>query len=322
MAVGEGAAGHQRGDHGDARQLGQLHQLFGRLTADDAAAHVQHRLAGRRDELGGLAHLPAVRLGVRLVAGQVDLRRPTEGALALQHVLRDVDQHRSWSSAPRDVERLGHDLSDVVTVANEEVVLGDRHRDAGDVGFLEGVGADQGATDLPGDRDDGDRVHLRVGQRRDEVGGAGPRGGHHHADLAGGVGVAAGRVAGALLVADQHVTQLLRVEQRVVDRQHGSAGDAEDDVDVELLERPDYRLRARHLLRGNLFRLRGGRVRGAGAGGRAVGAVRRLRWSRGGCAHDVLLVSLRCSVVSIYGVLGQQKTPVSVSCTRVARRCS
>ena len=40
----------------------------------------------------------------------------------------------------------------------------------------------------------------------------------------------------ALLVTDQDVAQLLRVEKRVVDRQHGTAGDAEDDVDVEFLE--------------------------------------------------------------------------------------
>ena len=59
----------------------------------------------------------------------------------------------------------------------------------------------------------------------------------------------------ALLVADQNVTELLRVEKRVVDRQHGTAGDAEDDVDVELLQRPDDRLRSGELLRGNLLGL-------------------------------------------------------------------
>ena len=209
---------------------------------------------------------------------------------------------------------------DVVTVADQEVVLGDRHRDAGDVGFLEGVGADQGTTDLPGDRDDGDRVHLGVGQRGDQVGGAWTRGGHHHTDLAGGVRVTAGRMTGALLVADQHVTQLLRVEQRVVDGQHRSTWNAEDDVDVELLQRPNYRLRARQSVAGQrVFGCEVGVFAGPVLAGVPFGAVRRLRWSRGGCAHDVLLVSLRCSVVSIYGVLGQQKTPVSSAAARGLR---
>ena len=75
-----------------------------------------------------------------------------------------------------------------------------------------------------------------------------------HADLAGGVRVAAGRVAGALLVANQHVAQLLRVEQRVVDRQHGTAGNPEDDLDVEFFQRPDHRLCTGELLRRNMFR--------------------------------------------------------------------
>ncbi len=149
------------------------------------------------------------------------------------------------------MEGLGHHLGDVVTVAHQEVVLGDRHGHAGDIGFLEGVGADQGATHLPGDGHHRDGVHLGVGQRGDQVGRAGTRGRHHHADLAGGVGIAAGRVAGALLVPNQHVAQLLRVEQRVVDRQHGAAGDPEDDVDAELFQRPDDRLGAGELLRCN-----------------------------------------------------------------------
>ena len=148
----------------------------------------------------------------------------------------------------------------------------------------------------------------------------GTRGGHHDADLAGGVGVAAGGVARALLVADQDVAQLLGVEQRVVDRQHRAAGDAEDDLDAELLQRAHHRLRAGELVGGDALgrrRARLGRVRvcaaasaplaGAAADGSGARVV--------GCAH----CCPRCPrVVS----LGQEKTPVSVGgCTRVARWC-
>ena len=60
----------------------------------------------------------------------------------------------STSTAPgpsggRDVEGLGHDPGNLVAGADQEVVLGDRHRDAGDVGLLEGIRPDQRATDLP-----------------------------------------------------------------------------------------------------------------------------------------------------------------------------
>ena len=111
------------------------------------------------------------------------------------------------------------------------------------------------AADLPGDRHHRDRVHVRVGERRHQVGGAGARRRHAHTDLAGGVSVSTGRMSRALLVADEDVTELLRVEKRVVDRQHGTAGNAEDDVDVELLQRPDDRLGSGELLRGNLLGL-------------------------------------------------------------------
>ena len=123
------------------------------------------------------------------------------------------------------------------------------------IGFLESVRADQPATDLPGYCDHRDRVHLGVGERGDQIGGAGSRRRHAHTDLAGGVSVSTGRMSRALLVADEDVTELLRVEKRVVDRQYGTAGDAEDDVDVELLQRPDDRLRSGELLRGNLLGL-------------------------------------------------------------------
>ena len=303
VAVREGAARHQCGDHRDAGQLGQFPQLFGGLAADDPAADVEHGFVRGGDQLGGLVDLTVVRFGVRLVARQIHARRPAERARGLQHVFRDVDEHRARPSAGGDVEGLGHHPRDVVAVADQEVVLGDRHGDAGDVGLLEGVRADQRAADLPGHGDHRDRIHLRVGQRCHQVGGPGTRGGHHDADLPGGVRVAAGCVAGTLLVANQDVPQLLRVEQRVVDGEHGAAGDTEDDLDVELLQRPDYRLCAGELLRRNMFRS-GSRRLGGGLrriGGDACHILRRRRRRRclrlgmrpGGCAHGVLFVVVR-----------------------------
>ncbi|GAA3693441.1 hypothetical protein GCM10022238_07450 [Gordonia hankookensis] len=45
-----------------------------------------------------------------------------------------------------------------------------------------------------------------------------------------------------LLVPDQDVTNLLRIQQRIVDRQDRAAGNAEDHLDAEFLERPDHGL--------------------------------------------------------------------------------
>ena len=101
------------------------------------------------------------------------------------------------------------------------------------------------ARHLAGDGDHRHGVHVGVGDRRHEVGRAGAAGRHADADLAGRLRVALGRVAAALLVADEDVAQLRRVEQRVVRREDRAAGDAEDDLGADALERADERLRLR-----------------------------------------------------------------------------
>ena len=118
---------------------------------------------------------------------------------------------------------------------DQEVVLGDRQGDAGGVALLERVGADGGRGHLAGDDDHRDRVHVGVAQRRDDVGGGRAAGHHGDAGLAGGVGVALGHVAGALLVAHEDVADR-RVDDRVVHREDGPAGQAEDDLDPFHLE--------------------------------------------------------------------------------------
>ncbi|SKX94348.1 Uncharacterised protein [Mycobacteroides abscessus subsp. abscessus] len=236
VRIREGTASHQRGDNGDAGQLGKLEQLGRRVGLDHTATDVEHGVLRGVDQSSCLTNLLAVRLGDRTVAGQIDLRRPREGGLRLQDVLGDVDENRSGTATLGDVERLGHDPGDVDGIAHQEVVLGDRHRDAGDVGLLERVGTDQCPADLAGDRHDGHRVHLRVGQRRDEIGRTGTRRRHHDTGAAGDLCVAGGSVTSALLVTNENVAHLLRVQEGVVDRQNSAARNTENHLDAELFE--------------------------------------------------------------------------------------
>ena len=172
--------------------------------------------------------------------------------IAWQRGLRDVDEDRPGAPGGGDVERLRHGARDVGGIRDEEVVLGDRHRDAADVGLLEGVGADHRRAHLPGDRDHRHRVHVRVRDRRHEVGRAGARGGHADAHLAGGGGVPLGGVAGALLVADEDVPDR-GVHEGVVRREDGAARDAEDVLGPCRLQRLDQALRPRDLGAGALL---------------------------------------------------------------------
>ncbi len=124
---------------------------------------------------------------------------------ALLRVLGDVDEHRAGPAGLRDQKGFADGLRHVFGARDEVVVLGDGQRDAGDVHFLEGVGAEDFARDLAGDADHGDGIEHGGGDAGDQVGRAGAGGGDSHTHLAGGARVAVGHVGRALLVAHQDV---------------------------------------------------------------------------------------------------------------------
>ena len=244
-----GAETHQGGREREARELDQLAQQMARLRprVDHAAAGVEQRTLGGAHHLDRRLDLVEVALELRLIALVGEILRLEVVALGELDVLRDVDHDRAGPSALRHVERLVQHARQVGDVFDEIVVLGARPGDADGVAFLERVVADQMGRHLAGDADDGNRVHQRVGEPRDRVGGARPRGDQHAADLAGGARIALGRVHGALLVPHQDVADLLLVKQRVVDRQHGAARVAEDMLDPLVGERLDHHFGAGHL---------------------------------------------------------------------------
>ena len=143
-------------------------------------------------------------------------------------------------------------------------MLGTVARDADRVRLLEGVGADQAGRHLPGDDDDRDRVHQRVGDAGNDVGRAGAAGDEVDAGLAGRAGIALRGVDGGLFVANEDVPDapplLGGPEQRVVDRQHRTAGIAEHDLHAEVAQRFDKDFGAGTLGHGgSLSEERGGR---------------------------------------------------------------
>ena len=243
VGVGEGAPGHQGGDHRNAGPLGQLPEPVGGPGLEDAAAGVDDGTLGGQDQLGGLADRRRVALGHRPVAGQVEVGGlgpvPLHGRLG--DVLGHVDQDRSGAAGGGDVEGLGHHPRDVGGIGDQPVVLGDPHGDAGDVALLEGVGADGRGGDLPGHHHQGDGVHVGVGQGRHDVGGPGAAGHDGHAGPAGDLGVPLGHVARSLLVANEDVPDG-RVDDRVVHGQDGAAGEAEHDLHLLHLQALDQRL--------------------------------------------------------------------------------
>ena len=130
---------------------------------------------------------------------------------------------------------------------HQVVVLGARPGDAGGVAFLEGVVADQVRRHLTAEDDQRNAVHQRIGDAGDGVGGAGTGGDDDHPDLAGRARVALGGVHGAALLPHQDVTDLVLLEQLVVDGENGASGVSEYIHDALVDERLDEDLRTGHL---------------------------------------------------------------------------
>ena len=139
------------------------------------------------------------------VAGQLDRFGICEVELGLLQVLRDVDEHGARTAGARDVEGLVDCARNVLDGLDKKRVLDDWHHDAGDVGLLEGVGANQVRGHLSRNCDERGRVKERIGNWRNEVGRAGAAGCDADANLAGRTRIALRHVASALLVSHEHV---------------------------------------------------------------------------------------------------------------------
>ena len=232
VRLGHRADAEQRGRNGNLAFFGEGEQLVVSAREDDAVAGEDDGPLGRVDQCGSPAHLVCQPAVFQAVAGQTQLDRVVVifGRLEL-HVLADVHQHRARPPRAGDVERLFQRGRQFLHVLDQVVVLRDGQRDAGDVRLLERIRADERRGDLPGDRDEGDRIHHRACQPRDEVRRARPGSGHADANAAGRPGVAVGCERCVFLVPDEDVVHGV-VEQRVVGGHNRAAGIPEEHVDA------------------------------------------------------------------------------------------
>ena len=125
--------------------------------------------------------------------------------------------------------RTAHGISSGLVTCHAQRVAGQAHADR--VRLLERVGSELGARHLPGDRDEGGRVHEGIGEGGEEVGGPRAGGPHAHPGPSRRPRVALRRVARSLLVPHEHVADPIpRAEERVVDRHVRAARIAEHEV--------------------------------------------------------------------------------------------
>ena len=227
-------AGHdvQRGQRGDERgsdevdELGEI--LRGHLSTVQATAEIENGAVGCGNHLSGLGQAPLVGFAGKTVTGQIPGRRPHELGEPLLGILGDVDEDGTGAPGRGDVEGLSHTRDDVLRAGDEEGVLDKGHRGADDVGFLKGVRPDSTASNLPGDGQHRHRVHVRVTDRGDEVGGTGARRRDADPGTSSDHGIPLSGMTSSLLVAHQDVADLRRGQQRIIEGQDGATRHPED----------------------------------------------------------------------------------------------
>ena len=234
QGVGNRHAGHPG-------ELDQQLRGFG-ACVDDPAPGVDDRTLGLRQRLNGLLNLSKIALEPRLVGRTADLRLLlVDVSFVHQHVFGQVDDNRAGTAGRRDQKGLVNNAGDVFNLLHQIVVLGTGAGDAGGIGFLEGILPDQMGRHLPGQTDDRDGVHERVGQARHGVCRTGARGYQHTAYFTGRAGVALGRMDRSLLVTHEYVPDRILLKQGIVNRQDCAAGITEDDFDPLLDQGCDQR---------------------------------------------------------------------------------
>ena len=245
VRVGKGATRHEGRHERSVRRLDERTHLLARARTKHTTAQEEHGALRVHEQLDRFADLLAVGAPRDAIAGKIELFGPFENGFGLLRILRHVYEHDSRPACRGDVESLFDRERNVIRVLDEDVVLRHGHRHAHDVGLLERVRTNKTRTHLTGDDHHGDRVHLGIRNRGDEVCRAGPRGRDTHAYLAGCMRVPARRVARALLVTHENVPKPLRIEKRIVGREDRSPGQAKHDVRPRRFERHDERLRSR-----------------------------------------------------------------------------
>ena len=229
---GVSAQPHQRGADGRLYLLCKGEQVFRRVRADAPAA---------REDDGALCLCERFRRG----GERLPLYRPGRIGCGFRlfkfaklglNVFGDVDEHGALSARARDIEGFAHGGGEVADILDDIVVLGDRHGDTGDVHFLKAVSAEVRHRDVAGDGDEGNGIHVRRRDARNEVGRPRPAGRDAHARLSRRARVAVCCVRGALFVRREDVAEGAVAVDGIVNIEHAPARIAENGADALFLQ--------------------------------------------------------------------------------------
>ena len=228
LGIRDAADGHHGVRRRNIRLALQLQQHVACVRGFNTAAVIDHRT------LGGGNHIRyGLQLFVRNLVSLVDLNLALRDKLTLScgNILRDVDQHRTRTSGSGNAERIAHGVRQILHIAHNEIVLGDRHGDAGNVNLLKGITTDEAGADVAGDSNHRDGIHIRGSNTGYEVGRTRSARCQADAYLAGRTGVAVRCVCRALFVRGQNMSNAVAVFVKcVIDVQNRTAGITENGI--------------------------------------------------------------------------------------------
>ncbi len=142
------------------------------------------------------------------------------------HVKRQIDEHRSGTSAASRAEGLAHDFRHLGRIGDAPGLLGDGLADLRDIDALEGFLAEQSDIGIARNGDQRNRIGVRRVQTGDKVRCPWSGGANRQGQLAGSAEIAVGGMHRALFVPG-NVMLNLRVLQVPVYRIDRGAGNAE-----------------------------------------------------------------------------------------------
>ena len=198
------ALAHEGVDHADAGVLGQPLELGGGAFAHRAVAGEDQRVLGVQDDVERGRH----RLVVGARPARLDRRERLAARLVLHQVLGQLDHHGAGLLGLGQLERLAHDLGDVVRMVERLRPLGDRPVHGDRIHVLVALLVEALGIGLAEDADQRRAVHVGVGDASDQVGRARPERAEADAGLAGQPAIGVGHERRGLLVAAQHELDL------------------------------------------------------------------------------------------------------------------
>ena len=235
MILGDCTDAHQSGDNGNVIFFREFGEFLRRAGSDDSAARIDARTLGFRDcrtDGFDLLRLRSARNGVCL---HRRLRVEDERQFRLLNIFRNVDENRTRTTGVRKVERIHNRRNNVLRLENEIAVFHNRAGHADDIGLLEGVFADVLGSDLTGDDDHRNGIHICVGNAGEEVRRSRSAGCHADPGLAADARITVRAECAALLMTGQNHANG-GILQSLVEFNSLTARIGENEIDAEFFQ--------------------------------------------------------------------------------------